>query len=209
MRRLLFVAALTCASGHGLTVPAEMVFDRSQLVLVEQDGMTAVSLARLVSTWETGAPALPVAVAQLVIPQDMVVAAVTVTADESELVDGEYDVYPVQPPVALSDPNPPAFVGPDPTYYGLAAYPGKVATFAHQGSMLGYQIASVFVAPVQYNSTTRQLTFHSRVRFELKLAPGETGSLKPGNRSPEARRRVEAMVASIVLNPQDVSACAP
>lgn len=207
--RTVVLLAAACAVGFGLTVPAEMTFDRAQLVLAERDGMTTVSLGRCVSAWETGAPAVPIAVAQLVVPQDMVVTGVTVTADEGEVLEGEYDIYPVQPPRPISDPNPPEFAGPDPKYYTLAAYPGRVATFAHQGSMFGYQIASVFIAPVQYDGTTRKLTFHRRVAFELELAPGETGALRPGNRSAEARRRLEAIVAGIVLNPGDVFRFAP
>ena len=83
------------------------------------------------------------------------------------------------------------------------------ATAGHQGSMLGHNIASVFIAPVQYSGADRLLVFHPRVRFTLELAPADLGHLRPGNRSPEARRRVEASIASIVLNPLDIAACAP
>jgi len=75
--------------------------------------------------------------------------------------------------------------------------------------MFGYNIASVFIAPVQYNGANKSLVLHSRVRFTIELEPADLGYLRPGNRSPEARRRVEASVASIVLNPQDIAACAP
>ena len=207
--RAAFVLALLAASAFGLTMPAEVTFDRTQLTLEYRDGMTVPLLGRCVSAWETGAPAVPVAVAQLVVPQDMVVTGVRVFTDEEEVLDGEYDVYPVQPPQALSDPGLPDFVGPDPKYYSLKAYPAEVAALAHQGSFFGYRIVSVFIAPVQYNGTTRRLTFHRRVAFELALAPGETGSLKPGNRSPEARRRIESIVRSLVLNPEDVPTFAP
>jgi hypothetical protein len=99
-------------------------------------------------------------------------------------------------------------VPPDPKYYG-SSYPAEVATAGHQGSMFGYNIASVFVAPVQYNGTDKSLVLHPRVRFTIELEPADLGYLRPGNRSEEARRRVEATVASIVLNPKDVGACAP
>jgi hypothetical protein len=172
------------------------------------DGMTTVSLGRCVSAWETGAPAVPIAVAQLVVPQDMKVVGVRLDAVETETIPGAVDVYPVQPPRVLSDPGPFEFVPADPKYYG-SVYPPQVVTDGHQGSMFGYNIASVFVAPVQYDGTTRSLVLHSRVRFSIELEPADLGYLRPGNRSTEARRRVEAAVANIVLNPQDVAACAP
>jgi len=201
---ILAVAALAVAA----TVSGELVFDRGQLTLKEMDGMTTVSLGRCVSTWETGAPAVPIAVAQLVVPQDMKVVGIRLDAVEAETVPGTFDVYPVQPPRPISDPGPFAFVTPDPKYYA-STYPAEVATTGHQGSMFGYNIASVFVAPVQYNGTDKSLVIHPRVRFTIELEPADLGNLRPGNRSPEARRRVEASVASIVLNPQDVAAYAP
>jgi hypothetical protein len=201
---ILAAVALAAAA----TVSGEMVFDRGQLTLNPMDGMTTVSLGRCVSAWETGAPAVPIAVAQLVVPQNMKVAGVRFDAVETETIPGAVDVYPVQPPRALSDPGPFAFVPADPKYYG-SVYPAAVVTAGHQGSMFGYNIASVFVAPVQYNGTDKSLVLHSRVRFSIELEPADLGYLRPGNRSPEARCRVEAAVASIVLNPQDVTACAP
>jgi Propeptide_C25 len=201
---ILIAAALATAA----TVSGELVFNRSQLILKPMDGMTIVSLGRCVSAWETGAPAVPIAVAQLVVPRDMKVAGVMVEAVETETIPGAFDVYPVQPPRALSDPGPFEFVPADPKYYG-AVYPGEVATAGHQGSMFGYNIASVFISPVQYEGSTKSLVFHPRVRFTLRLEPADLGYLRPGNRSPEARRRIEAQIESIVLNPQDIAACAP
>ena len=208
MTKLLLTLMAAWAVGLGLTVPAEMTFDRAQLALTEQDELTVVTLGRCVSTWETGAPALPIAVAQLVVPQDMKVVAVRLDAVDADTIPGAFDIYPVQPPRALSDPGPFEFAPPDPKYYG-SNYPGEVVVSGHQGSMFGYNIASVFVAPVQYNGTDKSLVFHPRVRFTLELEPADLGYLRPGNRSVEARRRVEAQVASIVLNPQDVAAYAP
>jgi hypothetical protein len=201
---ILLAAALAAAA----TVSGELAFDRGQLTLKPMDGMTVVTLGRCVSTWETGAPALPVAVAQLVVPQDMKVTGVRLEAVETETLAGRYDVYPVQPPMPLSATEAPAYVPPDPQYYG-SAYPGEVAAAGHQGSMFGYNIASMFVAPVQYSGPDRLLVFHPRVRFVLDLEPADLGYLRPGNRSPGARRRVEAQVAGIVLNPGDVARFAP
>jgi len=200
----LVLAALAAAA----TVTGELTFDRGQLTLKPMGGMTVVALGRCVGAWEVGAPAVPIAVAQLVVPPGMKVMGVKVDAVESETLSDRFDVYPVQPPRVISDPRAPAYVPPDPKYYG-ALYPGEVATAGHQGSMFGYNIASAFVAPVLYDGTSKVLVFQRRVRFTLELAPADLGYLRPGSRSPEARRRIEAQIASIVLNPEDVAACAP
>lgn len=185
-----------------------MTFDRNRLALNERDGMVHVSLERYTGTWEVGAPALPIAVAQFVVPQDMKVVAVRLDVVDAETIPGKFDACPVQPPHATSDPGPFEFAPPDLKYYG-SAYPAEVATAGHQGSMFGYNIASVFVAPVQHLGADKSLVFHPRVRFTVELEPADLGYLRPGNRSAEARRRVERQVAGIVLNPQDVAAYAP
>jgi len=208
MFRTLTATLVLAALAAAATVTGELTFDRGQLTLKPMDGMTGVSLGRCVGAWEVGAPAVPIAVAQLVVPPGMKVMGVTVDAVETETLPGRFDVYPVQPPRVISDPEPSAYVPPDPKYYG-AVYPGEVATAGHQGSFFGYNIASVFVAPVQYSGADKSLVFHPRVRFTLELEPADLDYLRPGNRSLEARRRVEAQVASIVLNPEDVARFAP
>ena len=208
MLRVLLAALLAAAPAAAATVGGELVFDRGRLILKPMDGMTTISLGGCVSAWETGAPAVPMAVAQLVVPQDMKVTGVRLEGVEAETIPGRFEVYPVQPPRALSDPAPVECVPADLKYYG-SAYPREIVTAGLQGSLFGYNIASVFVAPVRYDGTNKSLVFHSRVRFTLQLVPAELGYLRPGNRSPEARRRIEAQVAGIVLNPQDVAACAP
>lgn len=208
MFRILAAVLTVTALATAATVSGEMNFDRNRLEINERDGMSVVSLERHTSTWEAGAPSLPIAVAQLVVPQGMKVVAVRLDAVETETVPGTFDVYPVQPPRPLSTPGPFAFVAADPKHYG-SLYPPEAVTAGHQGSMSGYSIASVFVAPVQYDGTKKSLVFRSRVRFTLELVPTDLGYLRPGNRSPEARRRIEAQIANIVLNPQDIAACAP
>ena len=207
MAKLLGLVCAVAFCASAATLSAEMVFDREQLVLGEMDGMTTVSLGRCVGAWEVGAPSVPIAVAQLVVPQGMRVTGVTVDELGTETV-GEFDVYPVQPARPISDPGPFEYVGPDPQYYG-SVYPGNVATKGHQGSMFGYNIASVFIAMVQYDGADRVMTFHPKVRFTLELEPAELGYLRVGMRSERARRRIEAQVASIVMNPEDVGRYAP
>jgi len=207
MVKSVFLVLVGATWALALTVSGEMSFDRARLGFNERDGMTYVSLERYMSTWEVGAPSLPIAVAQFVVPPDMKVTGVTAVQVESD-TQGRYDIYPVQPPMTISETEPPDYVPPDVKYYG-SPYPGSVVTAGHQGSMFGYSIASVFVSPVQYNGADRSLVFHSRVRFSIELEPADLGYLVPGNRSAEARRRVEKMIADLVINPQDIPVCAP
>jgi hypothetical protein len=209
MFRTLEIVFALAAIAAAATVSGELTFERDQLALGDMNGMTTVALGRYVSSWEIGAPAVPIALAQLVVPQQMRVTGVRVDEVVTETIPGVFDVYPVQEPIVLSDPGPYQFVAPDPKYYGQPAYPAGIAVKGHQGSMFGYNIASVFIAPVQHDGANRTLVFHPLVRFTLELEPADLGYLRPGNRTADARRRIEAQIASIVLNPQDVATCAP
>jgi Propeptide_C25 len=208
MKRIIVFALSIATFVFALTISGEMIFDRTRLGLNERDGMTVVSLERLTSTWEVGVPSLPIAIAQLVAPPNMRAMDVTVQELESETL-GTYEIYPVQPAIAVSDTDPPGYyVPPDAKYYNQT-YPGNVVTTGHQGSMFGYNIASVFVAPVQYNGINKLLVLHSRVRFTITFEPSDLGYLHPGNRSVEARGRIESLLSRLVLNPEDLSRWAP
>lgn len=209
MKRTIATLFLVCALSAATTVSGEMTFSREQLLLSELAGMTTVSLPRCVPAWEVGAPSVPIATAQLVVPQDMRVTGITIDGFETEAVEGVFDVYPAQQPRPLSDPGPFEYTPPDPQYYGAFEYPGSIAVNAHQGSMFGYNIASVFVAPVQYNADEKKLVFHPRVGFTLQLEPADLGYLEVGNRNPEAVRRIEDHLEALVLNPEDISTWAP
>lgn len=209
MTRVLTLLLAAAAAAGAVTVSGEMTFTTDELLYTEIDGMTAVGLKGQTTVWETGAPSLPIATAQLVVPQGMKVTGVRLDAFESEVLDGEFDIYPVQPPVPLSSVEAPEYVPPDPQYYGLTEYPVQVVTAGHQGSMSGYNIASVFVAPVQYRPAEKKLVFHPRVSFTLELEPAELDYAPLHNRTEEARQRIEELLAGIVVNPGDIASYRP
>jgi hypothetical protein len=206
---MILTAVILAAPALAATVETGVRFDQELLELRELDGQTVVGLSGCVPAWETGAPSVPIYVVQAVVPQGMKVTGVTLLDSETQVVEGEYDLYPVQPPRPLSDPGPFEYVGPDPQYYGAFRYPGETVVAAHQGSMFGYNIASAFVAPVRYVAAEKKLLFHPRVRFAFKLEPADLGYLEVRNRSPEAVRRIEAQLASFVVNPEDIARYAP
>ncbi len=207
--RLAAVLLTVLACSQATIVNGELAFDREELVFSVTDGMTIVGLVECGTVWEPGAPSLPIATAQLVVPQGMRVTGVVLDEFETEAIEGEFDIRPVQEPRPLSDDRPPEFTGPDPDYYGAFEYPGDIVTVGAQGSMFGYNLASVFVAPVQYNASEKKLVFHPRVRFTLEMEPAEFETAPVSNRSSKAQERIEENLAGLVLNPEDLSRFAP
>ena len=169
-----------------------------------------VSLPRCVPTWDIGAPSLPIFVAQMVMPQGTRVGYVRVTPTATtEILTCSLDVWPVQEPQPVSESRPTSLTEPDPRYYGNSPYPAEVAVAGKRGSMFGYNIASVFVAPIQYTASSRTLALHPGLHLELELVPDDYSRQAVGRRSERARRRIESSLVRLVLNPEDVSRFAP
>jgi hypothetical protein len=209
MNRVYPAALLLFACARATAVTGDVSFDRANLQMSTEGGQTVVSIAGFASTWEVGAPTLPVAVYRFVIPQGMAVSAVQLTGLETDPVEGAYRVYPVQEPRPVSSDEPPGPTPPDPRFYGASPYPGQVAVAGSQGMMFGYNIASVVVAPVQYTASEEKLVFHPRVAFSLVLQPDEGYRKTCLNRSDSARDRIEEQLGRVVTNPQDLSRFAP
>ena len=187
----------------------EVLFDQKNLVLNQKDGMTTVAMSGCVQAFEIGAPSVPIKAIHLVVPQGVKVTGVRIEEVKSENLSGEYEIYPVQEAMPLSDPEPTHFVSPDPKFYGSFDYPKKIMSIGNQGSVFGYNIVSLFVAPVQYNAVQKQLKFNSKIRFSLEFESAELKNQPPGYRSPEARQQIESMLAKFVHNPEDLSQYAP
>jgi len=187
----------------------EILFDQKNLVLNQKDGLTTVAMSGCVQAFEKGAPSVPIKAIHLVVPQGVKVTGVRIEEVKSENLSGEYEIYPVQEAMPLSDPEPTHFVSPDPKFYGSFDYPKKIMSIGNQGSVFGYNIVSLFVAPVQYNAVQKQLKFNSKIRFSLEFESAELKNQPPGYRSPEARQQIESMLAKFVHNPEDLSQYAP
>jgi len=185
-------------------------FEDSTLRLGTAEGYDVVSLARATSIPSPGAPALPQRGFNIVVPQGMRVVAVRASVLESNRLPGGFYVYPSQPPVPTSDPGIAHFVPPDPAIYAShSPYPSALAAFAGQGSMFGYNIASVLVTPVQYAPAESTLVFNRLISLELTLEPAELDYLPVGKRSAQTKARIEDDLRNYVLNPEDLSRFAP
>jgi len=146
----------------------------------------------------------------IVIPQGMRVVAVCASALESTRLPGRFYLYPSQPPVPTSDPGIPRFVPPDPAIYASHyPYPSALADFTGQGSMFGYNVASILVSPVQYTPAESTLVLNRLISLELTLEPAELEYLPVGKRSAQTKARIEDDLRSYVLNPEDLSRFAP
>ena len=207
--KLVSLLAMLVASASAMVVECDLDFARSDLKLELQNSFTTVSMPGCVPTWDVGAPSLPVFIALMVIPQGTRVAQVRVTSVAAEILPCSLDVWPVQEPRRVSESLAAGLTEPDPRYYGNCPYPTEVAVVGKRGSMFGYNIASVLVAPVQYTAGSRTLCLHPALHLELDLVPDDYCRQPVVRRSERARSMIESSLVRLVLNPDDVSRFAP
>ncbi len=169
--RVLFVLSALAIAATGTVsqvfefAPGDFVFDR-------ENGFDVVALPGQYWTTEPGKPSLPLATYNILIPPDAEVVDVAVSSRTSVVLPGEYLIHPAQRAQALSQPQL-AFVEPDPAVYGAdKSYPAEPVRLTRSGSMSGYRIAGVQVAPLSYNPARRQLELATRIEVTVTFERG-------------------------------------
>lgn len=200
---LVLLLVSTVASAHELIFTID--FSPYDLTITKYGEYDQLYLKGAVSTTEIGAPMLPMKSISIVAPPDMKVDSVVIDTVESFIMAGFYTPFPVQPPVPISE-EPGPFVPPDAKFYSCV-YPDRIIQFVHQGSMFGYNIASLLVFPARYEPE-KYLRFYKTIQFTLKMSQADLNYIEP-NYSIEARRRKEDELKRIVFNPGDIELYSP
>ena len=158
------------------------------------------------STSEPGYPNLPLAVYNVVIPPDAEVTGVDVVSLSTQPLSGEFIIHPSQRPQVLSKPAQ-AFVRPDAKAYSSAqAYPAQTVSFTRSGSMGGYRVASIKVAPMRYYAAQKRVELVTRVKVAVRYERHRHEALSLD------KSQVDLMgenVRAMVANPEQVAGWAP
>ena len=165
------------------------------------------------STSEPGYPNLPLAVYNVVIPPDAELTGVDVVSISTKTMTGEYNIFPSQRPQVLSNADSRLanggneFVPPDAKAYASSeAYPARAVSFTPSGSMGGYRIASIQVAPVRYYAAEKRLDVVTRIQVAVRYERSRHEVVKLD------QSQVDLMgenVRALVANPERVSGWAP
>ena len=123
-----------------------------------------------------GNPQLPVITKHYLIPQDAIVTGVDIINKIEEVVEGRFDIYPVQKPSILKTPffqiKPAPWVDKNPLIYSSKkAFPTKCIEVGTFGNLSGYRIVSINFYPYQYIpkegrvNRIKELTF--RINYKI------------------------------------------
>jgi len=120
------LALLPRAFAENINVVLDFPID--QLSITPKDNYDQIRLPGCYIASDVGAPALPQKSVYVSIPFDKRVENVEVVAVTKVVLEGQYTIYPMQPPVPTDSDSHPGFVAPDKSIYSTdTPYPASIS----------------------------------------------------------------------------------
>ena len=183
------------------TLQVEYRFDEPELTQVKigTEVYDRITLPGAAADGEIGAPALPAAGGEILLPFGTEVASIEVDRGLRVSLGTGYTIEPVGQPIPLSsDPTFAPLPTPDPVLYSYtAALPGLGGELVTLQHFRGYPLAIVKLNPVEYVPSTGELAYYPQLTVTVHT--NATGEVSPllRNRTDDTQR-----VAARVDNPQ-------
>jgi hypothetical protein len=173
MLAVLAAGSLAGTYGHLVTIsPGDLHFSTHDgYDLVELDG------ARWLN--RPGEPRLPLVPVRLALPAGCEVVGLRATCVDSLVLDGDFLIWPAQPPRSLPWDQPVEFVGPaEEIYAGSTVYPERPAELVGWGRLSGVTVCEIMVFPLRYIPREHKLVLHGEIslaidyRWQTSMAGG-------------------------------------
>jgi hypothetical protein len=177
---------------------------QNDLTFSTQQNFDVVTLPGNDYTEIIGSPKLPVKVVRYLIPLEANVTDVVVTGTEKTLLPGAYDILPAQYPIPVGKYPQHEFVQPDPKVYSSnLPFPGKYAELVETTYMMGYQIVTVKVFPVEYIPSEKKINLLTYINFTINYTLGGIPIELPRKISLQRQQSVKETIKSIIENKDD------
>ena len=151
-----------------------------------------------------GMPHLPSLPVSLVLPAGEKAVSVVVETGEPVELDGEYNLYPCQTPVPISQSNTAKFTEPNAEVSSSSqAYPAELYEGLTTQYYRGYSIALVNVYPVQYIPSEQRLVYYPDMRVSIETASDPEAS-RAFDKFYRGDDQTQDYVASMVQNEHSV-----
>ena len=162
------------------------------------------------TTTDKGAPWLPSRIFPVALPPGTIFQSLEVRAERGQVINGTWNISPKPAPRPITDSNSEVIEHHQKEYddnyaaiYGQGAvYPEAIAEFVRSGSFRKYNLADIRVTPVQYDTTTKNLTVFNNIEIVVRYI--DDPSLKGTGYKPinDNSPRMEAQAEQMILNYQ-------
>lgn len=194
-------------SGNIYKVPITVEFFESDLIFEKLEGYDIVHLFDGDKNVEPGNPMLPSKLVRVALPDGMTAVNVVVDKTTPLNIEGEFNIYPAQPPRKFSTiyDKDVDFIEPNSAVYSSdKPYPSQLVEFIYQTDLAGQSMAVIKINPLQYIPNEKRLVFYNSISFTIRGDFGYVCShYLPATVSEFNMHDYENMVRGMVINPED------
>ena len=167
----------------------ELISDSIYTIIEIEDGVT---------TGTPGYPALPYKGIRMLLPQNENISEIIIEIG-NQIPLGNYLVYPIQRPVAISDTTGIGFTEPNPVIYESSEqYPAEQNTDFSTHYLAGYSIGSLAITPFSYIPVTGELSYFESITVTVETAFNEAAETAANNflfkNNPVVKSRLQILV---------------
>jgi hypothetical protein len=204
MQRVLVVSVIsTCLCVSSLWGGYTVDHSLSDFSFYQDHGYDRITAPRCVLTGNAGAPELPVACLNYIIPANVHVESLTITHVDMMRIPGNYLLYPAQPAGLPGESIP--WVEPDTLIYNSDdLYPVISVQVIDEGFCDGARIVAIQVHPLLYRPKSRRVFIINTITFEWVVTGSTPSPLMPQVRGKYEQAVYDEMIRATVENDYEV-----
>jgi hypothetical protein len=180
---------------------------QNELIIQKNAEFDELLVKKFRFTDEIGSPQLPVCVESFVVPYEAIVTGISINSVIKKKIEGEFYIYPTQPPRPLDGSEPPEFVEPNTAVYNsISPYPGKVAEIISDGYTHGYHIVTIILYPVEYIPKNKEI-YLCEIDFTINYTSPKlkrSDIIYPEKQSIKRALLAENYIKSFIKNVNDI-----
>ncbi|UCE08620.1 MAG: hypothetical protein JSW07_11605, partial [bacterium] len=197
---------LLTISSFAEVITHTVIFNKSDLKFSKLNNYDVVTIKGLEVNYEVGSPQLPFYHVNLIIAENEKIDHVEIIETKIELLQGNYDILPVQKPeilssallgrkqIGLTKPNPMVYSSDD-------YYPKNLVESLGNSRLSNLNIASIRVYPLQYNPIKGKIKFYSKITFQITTHPEDEQSTTKPNLSNVQSQILKSLVKNLMVEP--------
>jgi hypothetical protein len=202
---LIIIALMISITAYAGSFTQTMRFSEHDLSFETVDDYTIVHLKGAAMHQVTGAPVVPVAVFNVLVPANATVTDMRVLSATEQALDGKFVLLPGQEPRPISYQGEIAFTEPDNLIYNSGTvYPEKLVDYSSTGTKSGYRIASFGVFPLRYTPLENKLSLVTEITIEINYTESSAQQI-----TEKQKQIFSQAVQTLVTNPEDLNRFAP
>ena len=184
-----------------------IIFNEEDFIFESIDEYDLISFEEGYYLSEIGKPMLPTKNIRLALPSGMIAENIQVTVFESHSLDGQFNIFPAQAPMKISEKNQKIIsLQKDKTiYHSSEKYPNTIVKICRQSDLAGQSFAEIQINPIQYIPSEKKIELYYSITFSVEGSNGYVcGDYLPQSISDKSKESYQKMIQNMVVNPSEI-----